>query len=190
MALFPLGILSAAAGGAPFSSDYELIQTQILGSSQASVVFSSLGDYSSTYKHLQIRMTVRTTRTDSNSDFILFRFNGDTSTNYQAHRLYGNGSSVISEAVSGQNGIFLQRYVTADVANVFGGSVLDILDPYSTTKRKTIREFSGFVATNKEINLNSGFFIDAGASITSITLIGGSVAFAAGCRFSLYGLKG
>ena len=192
MALFPLGILSAAAGagGGPITdSSYELIESQILGSSQASIVFSSLGTYSSTYKHLQIRMTVKTTRTDSNDDFILFRFNGDTSTNYIAHRLSGNGSSVSSEVVSGQNGIFLQRYPANDTANSFGGAVIDILYPYSKTKNKTIRQLSGFNNTNRRVGLDSGLFIST-ASTTSLTLVGGAGSLATGSRFSLYGIKG
>jgi hypothetical protein len=52
---FPLGILSAAGAGGGVAGDYELISSEILGTTAASVTFSSLGDYSSTYKHLQIR---------------------------------------------------------------------------------------------------------------------------------------
>jgi hypothetical protein len=183
-------ILGVTASGVVDTGDYELIETNILGSSQASVVFSSLGTYSTIYKHLQLRMVVKTTRTDNNDDFIYFRFNGDsTSGNYITHRLSGNGSSVSSEVVSGQPGMFLQRYPANDTANSFGGAVIDILDPYSTTKNKTIRQLSGFNNSNRRVGLDSGLFLST-ATTTSLTLVGGTVAFAAGSRFSLYGIKG
>jgi hypothetical protein len=50
---FPLGILSAAGAGGGVAGDYELISSEILGTTAASVTFSSLGDYAppiSTYK--------------------------------------------------------------------------------------------------------------------------------------------
>jgi hypothetical protein len=187
MTLSALGIFSAAgAGGGPaFSSDYELIETSIVsGSSTGSVVFSSLGTYSSTYKHLQIRGAVKTNE-GAVFDLIKVQLNGDTGNNYARHALLGNGSAVSSNAVTtiGFVNFAAQGNTTA---NVFGGFVFDILDAYSTTKNKTTRALAGVT----EIRLSSGLWMNT-ASITSVTLSPefGSLLIA-GSRFSLYGIKG
>jgi hypothetical protein len=75
-------------------------------------------------------------------------------------------------------------------ANAFGGSVIDILDPYSTTKNKTVRSLQGVAgATNNAIELRSGFRNNT-ESTTSISLTAISDNYVVGSRFSLYGIKG
>jgi hypothetical protein len=193
MTLSALGIFSAAgAGGGVALSDYELIETQILGSAQASVVFSSLGTYSSTYKHLQIRATVRTNR-GANEDILGIRFNGDTGSNYVTHLLYGTGSSVAAgETFSGGPSTYIYSAFTAagsNTANAFSGHVVDLLDPYSTTKNKTIRQLFGQPAGNL-VGLFSGLWRNTNA-ISSITLFPAiGTTLNATSRFSLYGTKG
>jgi hypothetical protein len=189
MALFPLGILSAAgAGGAAFESDYELIETQILTSSQAAVVFSGLGAYSSTYKHLQIRMTARKSNSEDEGS-VNGRINGAT-TGYSQHALRGTGSSVNSFGDANTTAGFC-FYIPAAQApsNVFGAGVIDILDPYSTTKNKTVRSFGGG-RPNVQLALSS-FAYYSTASITSFTVDALTPSlFVAGSRFSIYGLRG
>jgi len=188
MALFPLGILSAGAGGG-FASDYELIETYILGSAQSSVTFSSLGTYSTTYKHLQIRYSARTLESDTVSWGKLV-FNGNSS-NYANHSLNGFGTTLTSTA-SDTSTFMTMRSAFAgntDTANSFGPGIIDILDPYSTTKNTTVRVFSGNASSYTRVNLNSGGWFDT-ASITSIQLAPyAAVNLGTGSRFSLYGLK-
>jgi hypothetical protein len=192
MALFPLGILSAAgAGGAPFiDSDYELISSTILGSSSSSISFSSLGTYSSTYKHLQIRAVMRNDVAATGVSGVWTRFNGDTAGNYAWHILYGTGSSVASTAGAGQGyaltGLTAQNSMTA---SSFSAVVIDYLDVFSTTKNKTTRAFTGNVANETRIDLHSGHWRST-ASVTSIELSLGGSSFITGSRFSLYGIKG
>jgi hypothetical protein len=188
---FPLGILSAAgAGGVPFESDYELISTTVLGTAAASVTFSSLGDYSSIYKHLQIRYVTRSSRSAGNSAMSV-RLNGDTGSNYAFHLLRGNGTDVASAAVASTSNAELAVSMPAAsaTANSFVAGVADFLDVYSSSKNTTIRNFSG-TTTSNYINLNSVLWNDT-ASITSIELyeyLGNNLV--AGSRFSLYGIKG
>jgi len=189
MALFPLGILSAAGAGGAAEGDYELIETVILGTSQASVSFSSLGTYSSTYKHLQIRGAARI---DRNTTFgsLSLTFNSDTGNNYAVHTLDGNGSSV----GSGGSSSIPRTYdivITSglqNTANSYGGFVADILDVYAT-KNKTIRAFSGFTGGNQNVRLGSGLW-NSTASVTSIQVVGEVGNIVAGTRLSLYGIKG
>ena len=185
MTLSALGIFSAAgAGGVAFSSDYELIETAIVsGSSTTSVTFSSLGSYSSIYKHLQVRSVYF-----GNGFSAFMRYNGDSgSGKYRSHSLYGNGSSVVSEDVTyardkGMIGGFMGLSETIPLA-----TVTDILDPYSTTKNKTTRSLGGRATGGVE--LPSHVWLDT-ASVTSVTVLTTAANFGAGSRFSLYGIKG
>ena len=191
MALFPLGILSAAAGGPAFDSDYELISTTVLGGTAASVTFSSLGDYSSIYRHLQIRYTGRSTGPNAD-DTMRIRFNGDTGSNYAYHQLGGDGATVFSSALTSQTGTYPAQFAgSAASANIFGSGVIDILDPYSASKNTTVRGFSGITSnTIKLVFLRSGLWNNT-ASITSIAINAfDGTNLVAGSRFSLYGIRG
>jgi hypothetical protein len=181
--LIPLGFL--AGSGAGFESDYELISSTILGSAASDVTFASLGTYSSTYKHLQIRATARMT---TGSVFGIYsQLNGDTGANYSHHLLFGNGSTVTS-AASTLNTFALTGLSAASTSdsNVFSSTVIDLLDPYAA-KNKTFRTLSGVVSTG--IHLHSGIWVNT-ASLTSWKLYPQSGNWAIGSRFSLYGIKG
>jgi hypothetical protein len=183
--LIPFGILSAAGAGG-VAGTFELVATNILGSSQSSVVFdtSSLG---SSYKHLQLRIVAKTNGGDANEAMIL-RFNSDTATNYGYHILRGNGSAVSSVNESSIDKIFFQRFAGNATTGFFGSSVMDILDAFSTTKNKTTRNLGG-VATGV-VSLDSGLWRSTSA-ITTISLLPQvGTNFLTGSRFSLYGIKG
>ena len=190
--LIPLGILAASGGVAVAEPAYELISTTVLGSDTSSVTFSSLGDYSSTYKHLQIRGVARSSRTATNRDDSRIRFNGDTGSNYAYHALEGTGTSVGSYAGSSQTfGLFMFPSTNNDSSDRFSPVVVDILDPYSTSKNTTVRSFNGRIGSSPNlVNLISTLWNNT-ASVTSITLDNdGGPNWVAGTRFSLYGIKG
>jgi len=181
-----LNNIAAIIGGVtPEVGDYESIATTTLGSSTATISFSSIP---STYKHLQIRATTRMTAS-AIADTCWAQFNSDTtSSNYYAHGLYGTGSSVGAYADSGayaQIGI-----VSANTAgaNIFGVFVMDILDYKDTNKFKTTRTLSG-TDTNGDGQLRfvSGLWRNTNA-ITSIDIKGNS-NFAQYSSFALYGIK-
>jgi hypothetical protein len=181
--LIPFGVLSAAgAGGIAVEPDYELIASEILGSAQSFITFSNLGDYSATYKHLQVRATHLWSAGGAND--LVMRLNGDTGSNYNNHALVGNGSSVFS--IAGTNTTSMRIGFIA--SGQFGSSVTDILDAYSSTKNKTSRTLVGALGGVNEIQLASGAFRNT-ASITSLTILPASNSIAAGSRFSLYGIK-
>ena len=185
---FPLGILSAAGAAVGFESDYELISTTVLAGTAASVTFSSLGDYSSTYKHLQIRAVARSSRAETDSR-IRLQFNAQTGSTYFSHELDGNGSSVGSSATTSSSSILIGRTTgSTSTANAFGGLVIDVLDAYSTSKNKTFRAMSGVTGFNR-IGLYSGSLAYTPA-VTEIKVIDEFANFVAGSRFSLYGIKG
>jgi hypothetical protein len=191
MALFPLGILSAAGAGEADLGSYDLLETYILGSSQASVVFSSLGTYSSTYKHLQVRYTVRSTRTGIDSSALAIRLNGDTGSNYASHVLRGNGSNVASGAATSTASPEIGNSIPAALAtaNSFAAGVVDVLDPYSASKNTTVRNLGG-ATTPAYVHLSSVLWNNT-APITSIQFYDVTAAnLLTGSRFSLYGIRG
>jgi hypothetical protein len=193
MTLSALGIFSAAgAGGVVAGAAYELIESFVVtGSSTTSVTFSSLGTYSSTYKHLQLRMTARTDRATV-VDYVRLRFNGDSGSNYAFHNLSGSAlGGVTSNYETGTQFNLLRAASANSSANIFGAITTDILDAYSTTKNKVTRTLGGVSSsTSSEIVLASGLWSNT-ASITSIFCgVGGGTNFVAGSRFSLYGIRG
>jgi hypothetical protein len=170
-----------------FDSDYELITTTVLTTDTASVTFSNLGDYSSTYKHLQVRYAARSARAVSATTTVM-RFNSDTGSNYRSHNLFGNGSSVISDTTSATYMLAGITFGASATANAFNGAVVDILDPYSSSKNTTIRTLAGI--SSSFVTFTSAFWNNT-ASITSITLLDESLSsnLVTGSRFSLYGIK-
>ena len=175
-------------GGAA-STDYELIQTQLISSTTSSVTFSSIP---STYKHLQLRATARSTYAATLGGFA-FRFNSDTGSNYTYHILDGDTVQASGFAGTSQtNGLVTLITGSTATANAFGVAICDILDYTNTSKNKTVRTLGGRLSTyqNSNIRLGSSAWLST-ASVSSLTLfdhIGGS--FVSGSRFSLYGIKG
>ena len=184
---FGIGFFATAGVSAPAGS-FDLLETTVLSSAQASVEFINLGTkYAADYQHLQIRAA---TRTDSGgaADVLTMTFNGIGGTSYASHLLFGNGSTVVSSAEV-TSGAFLQwsRSTGAgSAANMFSAAVADILDPFETTKNTTVRALSG---QPDRIELYSGVFLNT-AAVSSITLdqrFGSN--FITGSRFSLYGIR-
>ena len=180
---------NSASALVSFDSDYELISTTVLGSDTASVTFSSLGTYSSDYKHLQIRGTARSDRATYTVESIKMQINSTNMTKY--HRLYGNGTSVASNIDT----TIAEVSTNVAVSNSFGAMIIDILDVYSTSKNKTVKALSGTYSADaggfsgKTVQLASSF-LDSTSAISSINIaptFGSN--FVAGSRFSLYGIR-
>jgi hypothetical protein len=168
-----------------FPTSFDILETQVLGSTTASVTFSSLSTYAATYQHLQIRAVAKTDRAGATNDNVIMRFNGDSATNYSCHNLRGSSGSVTSGANANETKIIC-RAVGGNDGN-FGAVVIDILDAFETTKHKTTRSLGGYATDIVE--LGSGSWRNT-AAVSSILLdqdVGSN--FLTGSRFSLYGIK-
>jgi hypothetical protein len=200
---FGLGFFATAGASAASAGSFDLLETQVLGSSTASVTFSSLSTYASTYKHLQLRvMAKNTAAVNYNVLEMVMRINGSTS-NYRSHCLRGFSGSVTSFAPTLSTQMLVGQTVSNDsgVAQTFGASVIDILDPFDSSKNTTVRSLSGAgdsrstLGPTDQISLWSGAWFDTTA-VSSLTLYGaygdgGTLSnFTANSRFSLYGVKG
>jgi len=169
---------------------YESIATVTGNGSATTLTLSSIP---STYTHLQVRGIVRNNRA-STDDTVIVYFNGDSATgNYSAHGLRGNGTAASAFSTNGGlDGIGISLTpASSATANVFNGTVVDILDYKNTNKYKTIRSLGGFDTNGSGfIELRSGAWLNT-AAITSITISNGSVsAFSTYSSFALYGIKG
>ena len=184
------GYSSASNSIVPTSSGaYDLLETTILSSDTSSVSFTSLNStYGSTYKHLQVRMTTRAARSDFQNAFIVY-INGETGGVYSNHGLTGTGSSVSTLATTSS---VLRVGSTAEstaAANNFSATVLDLLDPFDTSKNTTTISVSGFEnPSESQIRLFSGGYFQTSA-VDSLEFTDPGVNFVTGSRFSLYGLK-
>jgi hypothetical protein len=169
---------------------FVLLESTVLTGSQASVAFTSLTTkYAATYQHLQVRWAARTDRANTN-DRLYLTFNGDTGNNVYTHQLFGNGSSVSGGAGWGTTDpkVLMESALlgSSATANSFGAGVMDVLDPFETTKNKTVRALFGNTIAPR-VEITSAVYLST-SSITSLSFsaIGSLVS---GSRFSLYGIK-
>ena len=181
-------ILGVTASGFVEPVTYGLVASTILTANEPSVTFGNLDQYSSTFTHLQVRISSRNLRSDSN-ETLFMRFNNDSGQNYFTHTLLSNGSQI--QSIPGPN----QTYITPGIsngntstANSFGSSIVDILDAFSPSKNKTTRSLSLWGNPN-QIRLDSSAWNNT-APISSISIQGSISNFMAGSRFSLYGIRG
>ena len=183
----PLGVLAVAGAGAGATGSFDLLETTLISTNTASVTFSNLNNYSD-YKHLQIRMTLRS---NTSTDVGYLRFNSNTGNNYSNHDLVGNGSGVFSAAWTSQSGMWIRFAGSDDPANAFSSTVVDVLDFGNASKNTTVRQLNGWIATGAGSNfiyLMSGAWLNTNA-VTSMTLSNLDSSFVSGSRFSLYGIK-
>ena len=180
-----LGIIASSKFGDV--GDFESIATTTLSTATASVTFSSI---SATYAHLQLRMFVRATVFNHP---LLLRFNNDSgATNYDFHRLNGNGTSAGADARINFSAIYISSrgYGISSTANIGSAVVVDILDYTNTNKNKTTRILSGqeLNTSNSDIEFTSGSWKNTSA-INRIDLSMGSGDLAQYTHIALYGIR-
>jgi hypothetical protein len=175
-----LGITAAQITGKLTS--YESIATTTVSSATSTVTFSSIP---SAYQHLQLRAFSNSTTGAP----ARIRFNSDSGSNYTLHVIQGNGASAGVGGVTAQSGI--DAMISSNSSNVFGGSIVDILDYRNTNKYTTIAAFDGYETnSNGTIYLYSGLWLNT-AEISTITLTDSSGGnFNTYSSFALYGIRG
>lgn len=141
------------------------------------------------YTHLQLRIFGRGNTSFSEGLSTYLFINNDGASNYSWHRMRGNGASVFSDNGSSVGVISIQATVgDTGVSNVFGVSIIDILDYTNTTKNKTIKAVGG-VDRNGSGNacLISGLWRSTSA-INQVRVITDSTTWLQGTRVDLYGV--
>jgi hypothetical protein len=190
----PIFGITASSNMSTKLTDFYQIATTTLGSSQSSITFSSIPQ---DYTHLHLRLFTKTNRSSgAGVDDMTIRLNSDSGANYSIHGLY-EFNGVASFGTANNSGLTAQGGSAANtVANVFGITIVDLLDYTNTNKFKTAR-----ILTGSDSNYaTSGYFgfeaLDSGnwrntAAVTSITLTPASgTAYLQYSSASLYGIKG
>lgn len=167
------------------SSRY-LITSTTLGSSAASVTFSSIP---ATYTDLVLRISARND-TDAG---IRLRFNGTSAAvNSRTYIMSDTTAPFSSQNTSETYAIFPQgSNVTSDTANTFSNTEIYI-PSYTASQNKPmsgfqVKEYNSATNGTAQITANANLWRDTTA-ISSI-VIGGVGNFVSGSTFTLYGLK-
>lgn len=174
-------------------TSYESIASATGTGSSSTITFSSIP---STYKHLQIRGTIKYDAAGYSGAGIQLRLNNDSSANYAGHYIYGDGTSVSAGGSTADSQIFGGYFgVQATATNIVGTIIIDIHDYASSTKNKTVRIFGGgdvnYTGSNPGyLGLNSGLWINTSTINRVDILSGGSGNFTTASTFALYGIKG
>lgn len=169
-------------------STYELISSNVLSTATASVTFSALP---TTFTDLVLRASVRGNDTGYQSPFRL-KINTDTGTNYSRTRLYGIGSSAVSNRASNEAdnidvSFFNQSGSTSDTF-----TNIEVYVPnYLSTVAKPISG-NGVVENNSSTDwiVSAHAVLYRGTSaITSLEFFTNAGSFVSGSSFYLYGIK-
>lgn len=164
----------------------EPIATTLVGAGgSSSVTFSNIPQI---YRHLQIRGIAKSAGSGTNGDMT---FNGDTGNNYAWHELGGNGAVAYTSASTSRANIANVFDLNASTnTNIFGASVIDILDYANANKFKTVRTIGGTdVNGSGSVAFWSGLWMNT-SPIKSITITGRAANIAQNTRISLYGIRG
>jgi hypothetical protein len=190
-----MSITSAKSGATGISlaldNNYmEPIASALVGAGgTGAIVFN---DIPQTYKHLQIRCHSQGSYSATDYDNVSMYFNGDTGNNYTYHNLRSNGSNVSVGSLTDYNRLIAQyTHVAPSNDNIFGISIIDILDYANNTKNKTMRSLGAADSNGAGgAGLSGGMWMST-APVTSITIFENNSPYTWNqySRFSLYGIK-
>lgn len=154
-------------------STYEPIATTTLGSAASSVTFSSI---SGSYTDLIFIFNGK----GGTSANVTFQFNSDTSTNYSASIIYGDGSTAGAVGVTNQTSMNIGSVGTNWTTNIIS------INNYSNAN--TFKTALGRFSRPDEVGQKVGLWRSTSA-ITSIVVGKSSGTFDTGSTFTLYGIK-
>jgi len=167
-------------------STYNLISSNVLSSSAASVTFSAIP---STYTDLVVRASVRTDDTPEMISFLL-KFNGAVASNASVTRLEGSGSTATSNRSSASTAASLRdTNAAASTANSFTSFELYVPNyTVAAAKPSSVIVSAEQNATAATTTAHAVLF-NSTSAITSISFNRGSDNWVSGSSFYLYGIS-
>lgn len=190
MSSWNMGLLGAV-GVTPQA--YEHIAT--ISGASSSYNFNSIPQ---TFKHLEVRWSVRADYPTAVAGEFRLRFNGDVSTTYFTHWLRGDGrgtsAGVINNFSGSDNNIRLGEVNGTTTPSQFAMGICQIPNYTNTSVYKTVLTLTGMTNTGGSNNterasLYSGYWGGSNSAITSISFFT-DYNNVSGTRVSLYGIRG
>jgi hypothetical protein len=165
---------------------YQLISSNTLSSSTASITFSSIP---ATYTDLVINISAQADGASNAFDNITLTFNGTGTTNQSSTRLTGNGSTVASSRGTNQGIIMPNVMPQTGVTGSPWANVEVYIPSYTVAQNKPLSTFGASEGNDVTTwtAATAGLFSDT-TTISSIVLTG-STNFKSGSSFYLYGIK-
>ena len=160
--------------------DFHHLETVRLGGPAASITFTNLLQYSTEFRHLQVRVAAVGYTTFG--DYHLTFNNDTTATNYYSHALYSTGTGVGVGAAQAPTVNY--QWFSGDNA-----SVIDILDAFDPTKFTTVRALSGNTIAGAGTNFLGSVLWRSLAPLSSLSYQNVRQNHGTGSRFSLYGIR-
>ena len=189
-----LGIMASQISGHLWEPQgaYDALSTVTIGATGvATIEFVGIPN---TYKHLQIRATLKTGRASYGNDGLYLKVNGFSS-NYAQHYLLGDGTSAVASGGGGNTQILI-GWAGTNVSSAYGANIIDILDYSNITKNKTIRSLGGvdingvILSFGGLVALHSGMYYGDTNAVTSLTFTSSNAAnFQENSQITLYGVK-
>ena len=187
--MWNLGLLGASVGGGVVS-DVNLLESVELTSNATTVEFTNLDTkYAADYTHLQMMIVAGTNQSAGSAAYanIVAQINNDTGSNYTLHGMQTTGGTPTSS--NGTSAIYaLDVPGTGSSSGTYSAHILDILDPFNTSKYTTTQYFGGR-KPNSSLKLGSGSWRNT-ASLSSIKfLVSQGSDFVSGSSWLLFGAK-
>jgi hypothetical protein len=167
----------------PAARTYEPLATTTLGSSAATIDFTSInGSYTD--------LVLVISGVSSSGNNIFTRFNSDTASNYSVTRLSGSGSSALSDRETSQTYMVNTNYGWPTTTAGDQNSIIQIMNYSNTTTFKTVLNRSNRASNG--VDAIVGLWRSTSA-ITSISLstngFSGAAGWSSGTTATLYGIK-
>ena len=168
------------------ANTYELISSNVLTSTTASVTFSSIP---ATYTDLALRFTCRGSA-NALVDWLYARFNGVSSAQYSTTTLENQFGSALTQLFANASQMYLgQCPLNTYTSNIFGTGELYI-PSYTSSQNKAASSSYVLEQTSASADIQASAALWSNtAAITSVTLLPAQGSFVAGSSFYLYGIK-
>ena len=167
------------------AATYKLISSNTLGSTAASVTFSSIP---STYTDLVLRCSTRDT--NANQWVSAFLQVNSTTSSYSYTYLRGNGSSVVSSRDTAQANFFVaNNNGNGSTSSTFANFEIYIPNYAGATNKIISADAAGEDNSSSPVyRLSLAGLLSNTTAVTSLTMVS-STAFSTGSSFYLYGIK-
>ena len=164
------------------ATTYEPIATTTLTSAAASITFSSIP---ATYTDLRLVLVASNTINNYN---IRFRFNGDTTANYNDIVLYGNRSAAACSTDSNITENIANYSLGMPITPIYGLYTFDVMGYAGSTYKTTMNTASEDQLTQGEVSTIINMW-ESTSIITQISVRVTGANFTIGTSATLYGIK-